>query len=74
MPLWASWLRDFDILNLFYDEFKSEKMAKFETLIVPRGLSLDFHVFSCEEAALEVQSQVCVSVCLIVPKTEYYQG
>ena len=38
MPLWASWLRDFDILNLFYDEFKSEKMAKFETLIVPNGL------------------------------------
>ena len=38
MPLWASWLRDFDILNLFYDEFKSEKMAKFETLIAPRGL------------------------------------
>ena len=40
MPLWASWLRDFDILNLFYDELKSEKMAKFETLIVPRGLIL----------------------------------
>ena len=38
MPLWASWLRDFDILNLFYDKFKSEKMAKFETLLVPRGL------------------------------------
>ena len=40
MPLWASWLRDFDILNLIYDEFKSEKMVKFETLIVPRGLIL----------------------------------
>ena len=39
MPLWASWLRDFDILILFYDEFKSEKMEKFETLIVPRGLN-----------------------------------
>ena len=39
MPLWASWLRDFDILNIFYDEFKSKKMAKFETLIVPRGIS-----------------------------------
>ena len=23
VPLWVSWLRDFDILNLFYDEFKS---------------------------------------------------
>ena len=40
MPLWALWLRDFDILNIFYDEFKIEKMAKFETLIVPRGLTL----------------------------------
>ena len=40
MPLWASWLRDFDILNIFYEKFKSEKMAKFETLIVPRGLRL----------------------------------
>ena len=38
MPLWALWLRDFDILNIFYDKFKIEKMAKFETLIVPRGL------------------------------------
>ena len=42
MPLWASRPRDFDILNIFYDEFKSEKMAKFETLIVPRGLTLGF--------------------------------
>ena len=40
MPLWESWLRDFDILNIFYDEFKIEKMAKFETLVVPRGLRL----------------------------------
>ena len=41
MPLWASWLRDFDILNLFYDKFKSKKMAKFETLLVPRGLGVN---------------------------------
>ena len=38
MPLWALRLRDFDILNIYYDEFKIEKMVKFETLIVPRGL------------------------------------
>ena len=38
MPLRASRLRDFDILNRDYDEFKLEKMAKFETLIVPNGL------------------------------------
>ena len=36
--MWESWLKELDILNLFYDKFKSEKMAKFETLIVPRGL------------------------------------
>ena len=46
MPPWASWLRDFDILNIFYDEFKSEKMAKFETLIVPRGLKTNKGRFS----------------------------
>ena len=40
MPLWALRLRDFDILNIYYDEFKIEKMVKFETLIVPRGLML----------------------------------
>ena len=40
MPLWASWLRDFDILNIFYDEFKIKKMAKFETLVVPKGLKV----------------------------------
>ena len=28
---------DFDILNIYYDEFKIEKMAKFDTLIVPIG-------------------------------------
>ena len=38
MPLWALRLRDFDILNIYYDEFKIEKMVKFDTLIVPRGL------------------------------------
>ena len=42
MPLWALRLRDFDILNIYYDEFKIEKMAKFETLIVPIGLMLKF--------------------------------
>ena len=42
MPFWASWLRDIDILNIFYEKFKSEKMAKFETLIVPRGLSTPY--------------------------------
>ena len=31
-------------------------------------------IFSCEEAALEGQMSVCVSVCLSDPKTEYYQG
>ena len=40
MPLWASWLKDFDILNIFYDELKIEKMAKFEILIATNGLSL----------------------------------
>ena len=39
MPLWVSWHRDLDILNIFYDELKSEKMTNFETLIVPRGLT-----------------------------------
>ena len=38
MPLWASWLKDFDILNIFYDELKIEKMAKFEILIATNGL------------------------------------
>ena len=38
MPLWASWLKDFDILNIFYDELKNEKMAKFEILIATNGL------------------------------------
>ena len=31
-------------------------------------------LFSCEEAALEVQSQVCPCVRVSDPKTEYYQG
>ena len=44
MPLWALRLRDFDILNIFYDELKIEKMAKFETLIVPRGLIISFQL------------------------------
>ena len=39
MPLWASWLKDFDILNIFHDEFKFEKMAKFEILIATNGLT-----------------------------------
>ena len=39
MPLWASWLKDFDILNIFYDELKIEKMAKFEILIATNGLN-----------------------------------
>ena len=30
-----------------------------------------FFLFSCEEAALEVQSQVCLCVCVSVPKTEF---
>ena len=38
MPLWASWLKDFDILNIFYDELKIEKMAKFEILFATNGL------------------------------------
>ena len=38
MPLWASWLRDFDILNKFYNELKIEKMAKFGILIATNGL------------------------------------
>ena len=41
MPLWASWLKDFDILNIFYDELKIEKMAKFEILIATNGLIED---------------------------------
>ena len=53
MPLWALWLRDFDILNIFYDELKIEKMAKFETLIVPRGLIASFvHFFRHKIQAL----------------------
>ena len=40
MPLWASWLKDFDILNIFYDELKIEKMAKFEILIATNGLRM----------------------------------
>ena len=31
--------RDFDILNIFYDELEIEKMAKFEILIATNGLS-----------------------------------
>ena len=38
MPLWASWLKDFDILNIFHDELKIEKMTKFEILIATNGL------------------------------------
>ena len=38
VPLWASWLKDFDILKIFYDELKIEKMAKFEILIATNGL------------------------------------
>ena len=30
--------RDFDILNIFYDELEIEKMAKFEILIATNGL------------------------------------
>ena len=33
--------------------------------------SLLLNLFSCEEAALEVQMSVCLCVC---SKTEYYQG
>ena len=40
MPLWASLLRDFDILNIFYDKLKIEKMATFEILIATNGLSI----------------------------------
>ena len=49
MPLWASWLKDFDILNIFYDELKIEKMAKFEILIATNGLipSPDFSPCHC---------------------------
>ena len=36
--LWVLRLKDFDILNKYYEEFKIEKMAKFDTLIVPIGL------------------------------------
>ena len=38
MPLCASWLWDFDILNIIYDELKIEKVAKFEILIATNGL------------------------------------
>ena len=38
MPLSALRLRDFDISNIYYNKFIIEKMAKLETLIVPRGL------------------------------------
>ena len=32
-------------------------------------------LFSCEEAALDVQMSMCLSVCLCVcSKTKYYQG
>ena len=37
-------------------------------------LELSIVVFSCEEAALEVQMLLCLCVCLFDPKTEYYQG
>ena len=46
MPLWVSWLKDFDILNIFYDELKIEKMAKFEILIATNGLISSCHL-SC---------------------------
>ena len=32
VPLWASWLRDFDILNIFYDELKNWEMANLKYL------------------------------------------
>ena len=50
MPLWASWLKDFDILNIFYDELKIEKMAKFEILIATNGLINLFETMSIDEA------------------------
>ena len=43
MPLWASWLKDFGILNIFYDELKIEKMTKFEILIATNGLITLFY-------------------------------
>ena len=39
MPLWALRLRVFAILNVYYDEFEIEKNAKFETLVVSKGLT-----------------------------------
>ena len=72
MPLWLSWLRDCDILNIFYDEFKIEKMAKFETLIATRGLKFKFKarrthlhkdLLSCVFAAKNLAS----NVTLIIP-------
>ena len=46
MPLWASWLKDFDILNIFHDELKIEKMTKFEILIATNGLILINYVIT----------------------------
>ena len=40
VPQWASWLKDFDILNIFYDKIKIGKMAKFEILIATNGLKM----------------------------------
>jgi len=45
VPLWASWLRNFDILNIFYNELKIEKVAKIEILIATNGLKTNIPLF-----------------------------
>ena len=47
--------------------FKNDKV------IFKRIWTLTPDIFSCEEAALEVQ-MLSLCVCLFDPKTEYYQG
>ena len=70
MPLWASWLKDFDILNIFYDELKIEKMAKFEILIATNGLIICFSV-SLESSRTTLYLQPGdrkVQTMIVVPK------
>ena len=47
-----------------------------ESELYLKVVPMDLIIFSCEEAALEVQMlsvSVCLCVCVSDPKTEYYQ-
>ena len=51
--------------------FHPSKDAKVEKVETRNLLQVIRNHFSCEEAALEVQSQVCLCLCVCVPKTEF---